>query len=296
MSSLCLNFGIMKISKDNLTVSIVTLKSEIVVNKCIESIDKSIPIIVVENSKNKDFQSKIEKKYQNVKCILTNENLGMGKGNNVGIREAKTRFVLVLNPDTILYDDALKNLFEISENLNFTILAPISDDINFLNYKKTNRTNSKDGNLIQAQYVDGYAFILDKEKFGENYFDENFFMYLENNDLCKRVYDKKEKIYVYSKAKIKHLGAKSVVVENIDELEMSRNWHWMWSKFYFNRKHKNFLIALIVLTPSLFSSLFKIIIFTFLLNKKKRRPYIFRLSGLINSILGKKSWYRPSLD
>ena len=51
MSSLCLNFGIMKISKDNLTVSIVTLKSEIVVNKCIESIDNSIPIIVVENSK-----------------------------------------------------------------------------------------------------------------------------------------------------------------------------------------------------------------------------------------------------
>ena len=47
----------------------------------------------------------------------------------------------------------------------------------------------------------------------KNYFDENFFMYLENDDLCKRVIDAKEYIYVAPNSKIKHLGGKAVNVK-----------------------------------------------------------------------------------
>ena len=92
----------MSISGQNLTVVIVTLKSEQVVEGCINSIEPNIPIIIVENSNNIVFKKKIEDKFKNVQCVLTQENLGMGRGNNIGIKLAKTDYVYILNPDVVL--------------------------------------------------------------------------------------------------------------------------------------------------------------------------------------------------
>ena len=75
----------MSISRQNLTIVIVTLKSEHIIDQCIQSIDSDISIIVIENSNNEEFKNNIEKKYKNVSCILTNKNIGMGSGNNIGI-------------------------------------------------------------------------------------------------------------------------------------------------------------------------------------------------------------------
>ena len=69
----------MSISRQNLTIVIVTLKSENIIHKCIESIDQNIPIIIVENSSNQEFKNDLESKYQNLKCILSGSNLGMGQ-------------------------------------------------------------------------------------------------------------------------------------------------------------------------------------------------------------------------
>ena len=91
----------MSISRQNLTVVIVTLKSDHVIDQCIQSIDGNISILVVENSQNQDFKNNIEKKYKNVSCILTNKNIGMGSGNNFGILNTKTDFVMILNPDVL---------------------------------------------------------------------------------------------------------------------------------------------------------------------------------------------------
>ena len=66
----------------------------------------------------------------------------------------------------------------------------------------------------------------------------------------------------------------------------------MWSKFYFNKKHHGFFQAFIFILPSFFSSILKILLFTLLLNNKKRKIYQFRFSGILNSITGKTSWYR----
>ena len=76
------------------------------------------------------------------------------------------------------------------------------------------------------------------------YFDENIFLYLENDDLCKRITDNNENIYIVPKSKIKHLGASAVDKKYAHQIELSRNWHWVWSKFYFNKKHYGFLNAL----------------------------------------------------
>ena len=80
------------------------------------------------------------------------------------------------------------------------------------------------------------------------------------------------------------------------QVELTRNWHWMWSTFYFHKKHKNYIFALINISPKLFSAFFKTIFYTLIFNVKKRSIYYHRLGGILNSILGKRSWYRPSLD
>ena len=115
----------MSISRQNLSVVIVTLKSENVVHDCIKSINVDVPIIVVEHSNDHNFKSELEQKYKNLKCILSKSNLGMGPGNNIGIQIANTEYVLILNPDVVLDQDTIKELFLASEKLSdFAILAP----------------------------------------------------------------------------------------------------------------------------------------------------------------------------
>ena len=281
----------MGISQKDLTVVIVTFQSEKVINDCINSIDKNVPIIVVENSNNQNFKRMIEKKFHNVKCFLTNENLGMGKGNNVGIKNSSTNYVMIINPDTILYKDTIIELLNISKKIDFSILSPISDDKNYPNYKGVNH---EENDLIDVEHVDGYSMLLNKSKFDNKYFDEKIFMFLENNDLCKRMKIKKEKIYVCKNAKIKHLGGRSVDAKKDLEIEILRNWHWMWSKFYFKKKHKGFIYAFLTSLFPLLTTLFKSFFFL-IINQKKSKVYLNRLSGLVNSILGNKSFKRPKI-
>ena len=167
----------MSISGQNLSVVIVTFKSEKVIDKCINSIGSNVPIIILENSNNQKFKLDLESKYQNLKCILSGSNLGMGAGNNIGIRSASTDYVFILNPDVILESNTLDELFFASKKLpEFTILSPINTDLNFPNYKvkkvseqiidsATNKVVVKAGstlNFVQAKklYDSGLREIL----------------------------------------------------------------------------------------------------------------------------------------
>jgi len=289
----------MSISRQNLSIVIVTLKSEKIIDECIKSINQNIPIIVVEHSNNKKLKEDLEKKYNNLKCILSESNLGMGAGNNIGIEAATTDYVLILNPDVLLENNTIEELFLASQNIeNFSILAPLEK--NFINYgffnKKKSNKNLEDS-PFNVDFVDGFAMLINKKKFSEiGYFDENFFMYLENNDLCKRSRDTGDLIYVVPKSKINHLAAKAVDKKYEDEVEFSRNWHWIWSKFYFNKKHYGFFKAFYEGFPRYCSSLIKFLFYFLINNKKKKKIYFNRASGFYNAYLGKTSWYRPNLD
>ena len=128
------------------------------------------------------------------------------------------------------------------------------------------------------------------------FFDENFFIYLEEIDLCKRLKNKDKKIYLDKKIVIHHLGGSSHNKTLNFEMELSRNWHWMWSTFYYHKKHKGFLLALLIVIPKIITATLKLILSFITSNKKQREIYLSRLSGLINSITGKESWFRPRLD
>ena len=298
----------MSISRQNLTIVIVTFKSEKVIDKCINSIGQNVPIIVVENSNNQKFKHDLESKYKNLKCILSGSNLGMGAGNNVGIKAATTDYVFILNPDTTLEANTLDELYLVLEKkLDFSILSPICSDKNFPNYgiskKKRNiylenfEQIKENGLPFVVDYVDGFSMLLNKSKFkNDNYFDENFFMYLENNDLCKRVNNEGGNIFIIQSSKINHEGGKAVDQKFYKELELSRNWHWVWSKFYFNKKNFGFLKALIECFPTFISSILKILFYTLVNNSFKKKIYLSRASGFYNALIGKSSWYRPKID
>jgi GT2 family glycosyltransferase len=196
----------MSISRQNLSIVIVTLKSEKVVHNCIKSINQDISIIVVENSNNHRFKEEMELKYKNLKCILSGSNLGMGAGNNIGIKEAKTDYVLILNPDVILEDNTLDELILTSNKIpDFAILAPKEKNIiNYGMFKKkiSIEQNSKEV-AFKVDFVDGFAMLINKKKFQNNkFFDEKFFMFFVIDDLCNRAIVNGDTIYVIPKAKI----------------------------------------------------------------------------------------------
>ena len=293
----------MSLSRQNLSIVIVTYKSEAVLYDCINSIGNDIEIIVVENSNNIKFKENLEKKYSNVSCIISMKNLGMGAGNNVGIKRVNNDFVLILNPDVILENSTIDELVSVSKNIqNYAILAPISSDIDYPNYKVLNPKN-KIVNFQQVQKVrsvDGFAMLLNKKKldkiFNKEYFDENFFMYLENDDLCKRIIDINENIFIVPTSRIKHLGGKAVDIKYNNEVEFSRNWHWIWSKFYYQEKHFGYVSAFLRGFPKFISSLIKYFFYTIINKKIKQKVYFNRASGFFNAAKKKPSWYRPEIN
>ena len=182
-------------------------------------------------------------------------------------------------------------------------MAPISDNRNNPNYKIFKKDLSFDNSKpFKVESVDGFAMLINLKKIkklsdfkDQNLFDENIFLYLENDDLCKRISKNFENIFIVPKSKINHLGAKGVSEKYSEQIELSRNWHWIWSKFYFNKKHHGFLIATIDGLPTFFSAILKLI-FYYLLNHKRKKIYYQRVSGFYNALIGKKSYYRPKIN
>ena len=295
----------MSISRQTLTIVIVTFKSEKVIDNCIKSISDQIKIIIVDNSNDQNFKDTLEKKYENVECILSSSNLGMGSGNNLGLNNVKTEYALILNPDVILRDNTISEIIKESKKIDsFAVLAPLSENDNNPNYKikQIDKKNINILNPFKVESVDGFAMLLNLKKINQipdfqnkKYFDENFFMYLENDDFCKRLSQYNQNIFIIPKSKIKHLGAKAVSDEYAYEVELSRNWHWIWSKFYFNKKHFGFLYALMNGLPVFLSAITKVL-FYFFINKKKKQIYLQRCRGYLNALFGKKSFYRPKIN
>ena len=273
-------------SKD-LTIIIVTFKSEQKIANCLKSIPPQIKVLIIENSNNINFKKNIENQFSNSECILMGENKGYAAANNAGLKLVKTRYALVLNPDTILDKNAVENfLISAKKNDEFWLMGPANDQ-----KKKINFDNN---GLAEVENLKGFAIFFNISKFKEKFFDEKYFLYFEEIDLCKSVKKENGKIFLDKSIKIIHQGAGSVDDIGEEELEKNRNWHWMWSTFYYHKKYKGFILALILVFPKLLSATIKVLIFFLIFNKKKRNIYFCRLSGLFNSILGNKSWYRPS--
>ena len=276
----------------DLTVIITSFHSRNKIFDCINSIEKNIKVIVIENSNDQILKKEIQSNYQNVECILSKENLGYGAGNNLGLSMVKTSYALILNPDVTLINGAISKFFLAIKNLkDFGVIAPVS-----YNEKYNNFDIAVDKEIKEVDNVKGFAMFLNMKNLKKiNFFDDNFFLYFEEIDLCRRLKKNNIKIFIDPTIEVNHLGGTShnSVIEK--PMELSRNWHWMWSTFYFHKKHYGYLSAIIKILPKLFSSFFKFIIFFITFQKSKSEIYKHRLLGIINSILLRKSFFRPKL-
>jgi GT2 family glycosyltransferase len=163
----------------NITFVIVSFKSGHIIEKCIQSIKSNIKIIVVENSDNVLVKKYLESKFSNVEVVIAKQNLGYGKGNNLGISKVKTQYVFILNPDTVLEKSCLEELLKAQINLkdDFAILAP--NLLNNYGYFSSQKNNSQNG-ILEVDYVKGFAILINLKKTNfDKIFDENFFLFLE---------------------------------------------------------------------------------------------------------------------
>ena len=277
--------------EENITFVIVSFMSGHIIEKCIKSIKPDIKIIIIENSDNIYIKNYLENKFSNVKVIIAKENLGYGKGNNLGISKVNTQYAFILNPDVILEENCLTELYRAQLILkdDFSILAP--NHLNNYGFFLSKHNNSKK-EIMEVDYVKGFAMLINlKNIIYKEIFDENFFLFLEEIDLCKRIKNNGGKIFVIQKSKVKHL-ARQASGDGLN-IELCRNWHWIWSLYYYNYKHYGILTAYRVIIGKFFSSIFKLFFCLLFFNKKKILIHYYRLNGLFNAISKKPAWLRP---
>ena len=287
-----------------LTIIIVTYKTNLAILKdCLQSIDPKVQTLIIENSKNFEKQNEIENNFSNVKVFCTGSNLGMGAGNNFGLSKAETKYALILNPDVICEKNFFNNInIYLNKSIDFTIIGSQYDEK--LDYKPAFFFDNKifdynmevDSNFLQkVDWVVGCSILINLEKFDtKKIFDEKYFLFYEETDLCLRLKKIGQQVYSSKKLKVNHLGAKGSLEDNLSNIDFIkiRNWHLMWSTFYYYKKNFNYIYAIGKsigpLTRSILKSFFYLIFF----KKKEFIKYFYRSFGLICSIIGMSSWYR----
>ena len=274
------------LTKENITFVITTFRSRNTIFECLDSLSPECKKIIIENSSDKDLMIELKKKYLNLSYQIMPNNYGYGKANNFGIRKSNTDYIFILNPDAKFEKNSFDKFINILVNKNFSIAAPIE-------LNDTKKIDFNGNSLISTDSVKGFAMLLKKNLF-VNFFDENIFLYLEEIDLCIRTKKTNGTIFLVN-VPIVHAGGASHGDKNDFEMEKSRNWHWMWSKFYFYKKHHGYIFGLVKTLPIFVKSFFKYIFYKFLNKNEKKEIFKMRFLGLLKSYMLKKSSYRPYL-
>ena len=259
--------------------------------------------MIVENSEKFEHKNLILSQFRNVEIFCTGKNLGYGGGNNYGIELVKTDYILILNPDVICANDFFSNISElITKTEDFSIIGCqyLYDDVfmpaGFFDKKKNNQfvkdfRNNNVNSLAKVEWVTGCSMLLNIKKFNtKNIFDQNFFLYFEEFDLCKSLIKTNKNIYTSNKLKVHHLGFKSSGGKN--EIENLKDWHYMWSSFYFYKKNHGYIFALIKLSGKFLRALCKMIFYSITFKKNLKNKYLYRFLGLLNSMIGRPSDFR----
>ena len=275
---------------DDITVVIITYKSEKIIHEFLKKIPTNIKTIIIENSKDYKLKEKIERDYKNISFYLK-KNDGVSSSLNYAVDRISTKYFLQISPDIkFLYKDLnlYKNLAKKLDD-KFAAIGP-----RFLNVKSKSHKQIKqykEYDIIDS--IHGSCMFINKKCFEEiGRFDDNFFLYFEETDYCYRAKKKGYYSFQINTSKVESLG-RSIDIDNMDE-KMSNIliWHFIWSKYYFNKKKYGNLLTFIIFIPILIRTIFKICLYKIIGNKKILK-YKYRLDGLLKSIANKKSNLRP---
>ncbi len=213
-----------------LSIITVTYNNELTIQAYLKSLFNNLPkkseVIIIDNAST-DKTVELIKNFPRVNLITSKANLGFSKGSNLGAKKAKGEFLLFLNPDTKVLTDGIKELISFAKkNPKIGIVAPklilkngeaqpsvrkLPTILGVIKEYYFNIKNSfceyvpqgKDPAEVECVY--GAALMIRKDIFEKlNGFDEKFFLYYEDLDLCRRLKNLNLKIIYYPKAKIEH--------------------------------------------------------------------------------------------
>ena len=220
---------------------------------CIKSV-KNFKIIIVDNSGNKKRKEAITKKFNIYKYFLNKTNLGFGKGSNIGIKNCDTEYLLILNPDCIISEESVNKLLAsllkyencyitaptfIDQNNKLTLNASSFPEISY----QRNTINLE--NDICCQSVLGAAMFCRTEQIKSlGMFDENFFIFYEDYDLCRKVYNKKKSVIQIFNATAIHQHGLGNSIKNTFKRSFIINFNMTFSELYYFYKISIFLKSL----------------------------------------------------
>ncbi len=160
-------------------------------------------LLILDQSSEQGLQKKIKKELPNIKYYgFSNKNIGFAKGINFLVKRVKTKYFLCTQPDIIINKKSILNLYKTLKEKKDGIIS-VPRITSFKNYKKK-KVKKK---IFTVTNILGAIFMADREKFRKvNMFDERFFFYWEDIDLCNRIKKSKLKIYLNSGAIADHKG------------------------------------------------------------------------------------------
>ncbi len=277
---------------NEVTIIIITYKSEKIIYDFIKKIPVTIKTIIVENSQNHELKKKIEQNYTNI-SVFIKENNGVSSALNFAVEKIETKYFLQISPDIEFNFKNLEVFLDYAKKINdkFAALGP-----RFLNTnKKSHKQIDEELDSGEINSIHGSCMFINKENFkiiGK--FDEKFFLYFEETEYCFRAKKKGYGAYQINSIKVETKG-RSVLTnkENNQKFDNILIWHFIWSKYYFSTKKRGKLLSLIIFTPLLLRINLRIFLYKILKNEISLNKYKYRLNGLIKSILGKSSNLRP---
>ncbi len=234
---------------NKLSIIIVNYKGWNALDECLNSLEDihsekySFEVIVVDNCSNDGNFFVFQKKFYQFTFILNSGNNGFANGCNVGAANASSDYLLFLNPDTIVDKPNLESFFEayLNHQNEIAVLSCLQIDENGKFYKQHNLLPQfatffgipraiyklffknkisaifqENDDFMYPEWITGAVVLLSKKWFDKvSGWNEDFWMYMEDVDLCKRITDANGKVAVYKKATIfhKHGGASRINIK-----------------------------------------------------------------------------------
>lgn len=212
-----------------LTIFTISYNSAAVIQQCMDELMRSqkYRIIVVDNASKDSSAKLIRESYPHVEVLELPQNIGYGRASNVALKEITTPYALLINPDLLVSTKDIDALLEVAE---------IYKDKAALIGPAVKKQDYVQQGMLKCEWISGSAMLFNMKKFEHiGFFDERIFLFYEETDLCKRLINSKEHIYLDSNLFIKHLKGQSCVPN--PAVEYMKSWHMGWSLMHYLKKH-----------------------------------------------------------
>lgn len=208
-----------------LTIIIVAFNSIEIIEQCLVHLNtEKYDVIVVDNASLDGTSELVSSKFPKVNLIRSEKNLGYGRANNVGLMKANTEYSLVLNPDAVILEEDIEVCLQVLDSHPLIALA---------NPKILERLEEvipeTDTQLEDIKFAHGGVLFMRMSVFREiGFFDEEIFMFGEDNEISDRSISHNYRNVAINNAKSLHLGGASSK-KNLRNT-YRRFWHLGWSK------------------------------------------------------------------